>query len=149
MYTASMVLCLVPSTSISQFQVISGNFPPFQPRHAKLVPQISANSLLRNKGLIKQCMINFGLPLDTPNDKEWDIPAIHARNICTCPSLDGRSIILIKVIWTLQEWCTYVFFILARSLRARIRTPSYIVLQSSMLQLVVSSCNKNSFPFFK
>ena len=42
---------------------------------------------------------------------------------CTCPSLDGRSIILIKVIWTLRERCSYVFFTPSRSLRARINTP--------------------------
>ena len=38
--------------------------------------------------------------------EEWDIPAIQARNICTCPSLDGRSNILILLSWTLREWCT-------------------------------------------
>ena len=41
------------------------------------------------------------------------------RNICTCPSLDGESNILISVTWTLREWCTQ-----SRSLRVRIRTPS-------------------------
>ena len=61
----------------------------------------------------------------------WDIPAIQARagadiprNICTCPSLDGRSNILISVSWTLREWCSHVFFTPSRSLRTRIRTPS-------------------------
>ena len=46
------------------------------------------------------------------------------RNICTCPSLDGRSNILISVSWTLREWCSHVFFTPSRSLRARIHTPS-------------------------
>ena len=32
--------------------------------------------------------------------------------------MDGRSFILIKVNWTLQEWCTYVFFVLSCRIHA-------------------------------
>ena len=56
----------------------------------------------------------------------------HFHNFCLLsgeenlhlPSLDGRSIILIKIILTLREWCSYLFFTPSRSLRDRIHTPS-------------------------
>ena len=44
-------------------------------------------------------------------------PREISRNICACPSLDGRSNILISVSWTLREWCSHVFFTPSRSLR--------------------------------
>ena len=70
------------------------------------------------------CALPLGMEWFPAYGLVWDIPVIQARIICTCPSLDGRSNIIISVTWTLRDWCSYVFFTRSPSLRDRIHTPS-------------------------